>query len=106
METRTARIRKLQKQIVAAKAEKEILEKYGAHKPALQMQAHIDNLNSELEQEKQLELREVSRPIIIPPAQKSWQANIGLFIVVGVIIAVIAYLIFYLITKTNLFLGS
>jgi hypothetical protein len=95
METRTDRIRRLQGLIAAEEALKAIFEKRGIYGSARQVL--LDNLKSQLDYEKQLELEEISRPAVIQSPKRSWQDNIGYFIGVGVIIAVIAGLLIALI---------
>jgi len=98
METRTDKIRRLQGLIAAEEAQKAIFEKYGSYNPAQQVQAHIDDLKSQLEHEEQLELVEANRPVVIQPTQKSWQDNIIIRVIIlviaGIIVAFIANKLF------------
>jgi hypothetical protein len=103
METRTEKIRRLQGLIALEEAQKAILDQYDLYGSGRKVL--LDGLKSQLEYEKQMELEEVDRPVAIQPPQKSWQDNIGRYIIVCVIIAVIAGLIILFITNTNLFLG-
>ena len=91
MENRRTEIRRLQSLITNEEAQKAILEKHGLYSPA--RQALLDGLKSRMEYEKQMELKEIRRPVTIQSAKRSWQDNIILYIVVSIAIAVITYLI-------------
>jgi hypothetical protein len=103
METRADKIRRLQRQIEAEEARKAIFKKYGSYNAARQVQVHINNLKSEVEYEKQIELKEIDRPVIVQPAKKSWQGSRPGYILIGVIIFVIGSIIFYFILNSGLF---
>lgn len=104
METRTDKIRRLQGLMAAEEAQKAILERRNLYNPG--RQALLDNMKSQLEYERKMELREINRPVTIQPPKKNWQDNIGLYILVGVAIAVIAILISAFILNDSSFFGK
>jgi hypothetical protein len=95
METRAEKIRRLQGLITLEEAQKAIFVKYDLYSPA--RQALLDGLKNQLEYEQKMELEEIKRPVVSPPPQKSWQENIGRYILIGVIIAVVAGLAIFFI---------
>ena len=96
METRTDKIRRLQALITVEEIMKASLKDYGLYFGA--RQATLDSLKSSLAYEKEMELKEFDRPVIIQPAKKSWQDNPRIYIPVTIALLVIAGIIVFLIT--------
>jgi hypothetical protein len=101
METRTDKIRRLQGLIAIEEAQKAILEKYDLYNAG--RQALLNNMKSQLEYEREMELKEIDRPVIVQPAKKSWQDSILRYILIGVIILVIGSIIVAVILNSGLF---
>jgi len=69
------------------------------------MKVLLNDMRRQLLYEQRLELEEIKRPVNVKPSNNNWQDNIVRYIVVGIIIAVIAGLIIFLVTNTTLFSG-
>jgi hypothetical protein len=97
METRADKIRRLQALIAAEETMKAVLKKRGLYFDA--RQANLDSLKSSLEYEREMELKEIDRPVITQPTKKSWQDDPRLYIIVTIAVLVIAGIIVFLITN-------
>jgi hypothetical protein len=100
METRAQRIRQLQKEIRALEA---TIAKFG-DSPTLQIT--LDSKKDELEHEKQLELQEINRPVVIQPSPRSWQDDIPRYLIITIIALIIAGIILFIITNSITSLGG
>jgi hypothetical protein len=99
METRTDKIRSLQADIALQEAMKVSLR--GAFTPT--MQELLDNKKKQLEYEMEMESREITRPVVIQPTEKSWQDSIPRYILISIIILVIGGIIVAAILNSGLF---
>ncbi len=80
----SSRMRSLQATIAIAKARQEILKKYGLD--SVGESTLIAEMEKMVEDEKAIEMAKANQPQVIQPIKKSWQDNIWLFLVIGIVI--------------------
>lgn len=85
------RIRGLQAWIAIEEARLAVFKKYKIDLTA--ERTMLDQMKKMVEDEKKMALAEVNRPLIIQPTRKSWQDNIWLFLVIGIIIGVVVLIV-------------
>jgi hypothetical protein len=79
------RMRSLQATIAIAKARQEILKKYGLD--SVGENTLISEMEKMVEDQKAIETVKANQPQIIQlPTRKSWQDNIWLFLIIGIVI--------------------
>lgn len=85
------RIRRLQALIAMEEARLAILRKYNIDLTG--ERTILREMKKMLEDEKKMALAKANRPLIVQPTRRSWQDNIWLFLVIGIIIGVVVLLI-------------